>query len=186
MLCDRCHKNEATIHIKELHNQQWKTVNLCAGCAAKMDESGTLGNLGLNLAEMIFKLGQPEAGLSQTDKKAAGTPPPPADFPECPHCHWSVAKINESGGKMGCPDCYRHFGTLLEGVFSRVQHGNIHLGKRPELAGSPANVRALKFELEKLQKALQEAVKREEYEHAATCRDQIRHLQTLLKNQGKQ
>lgn len=186
MLCDRCHKNEATIHIKELHNQQWKTVNLCADCAAKMDESGTLGNLGLNLAEMIFKLGQPQGDSHATDNSAAKSPAAPADFPECPHCHWSVDKINGSGGKMGCPHCYRHFGELLEGVFSRVQHGNIHLGKRPELAGSPANIRALKFELDKLEKDLQEAVKREEYEHAATCRDQIRHLQMLLKDQGKQ
>ena len=33
MLCDICKKNEATIHIKEMHHGKWTSLNLCAECA---------------------------------------------------------------------------------------------------------------------------------------------------------
>ena len=33
MLCDNCKKNEATIHIKEVHDGKVVASNLCADCA---------------------------------------------------------------------------------------------------------------------------------------------------------
>lgn len=177
MLCDKCHHNEATIHIREMRNNQWTTVNLCAECAGKLENEGALGQLGFNLAEMLLKLGQ------NADKKPEESAPKPPDFPPCPNCRWTVAKINETGGKLGCPECYRHFMPLLEGVFSRVQRGAVHIGKRPDPAG-PAGVKALQFELDKLNKELKTAILREEYERAATCRDRIKKLRQLMRQKS--
>ena len=39
MLCDNCKKNEATIHIKEVHDGKVVASNLCADCAREKEES---------------------------------------------------------------------------------------------------------------------------------------------------
>ena len=38
MLCDNCKKNEATIHIKEVHDGKVVASNLCADCAREKEE----------------------------------------------------------------------------------------------------------------------------------------------------
>ena len=58
MLCDNCKKNEATIHIKEVHDGKVVASNLCADCAREKEEKGELGSLGFNLAEVLFNLGK--------------------------------------------------------------------------------------------------------------------------------
>ena len=40
MLCDNCKKNEATIHIKEVHDGKITTSNLCGDCAKAKEEKG--------------------------------------------------------------------------------------------------------------------------------------------------
>lgn len=77
MLCDNCKKNEATIHIKEVHDGKVVASNLCADCAREKEEKGELGSLGFNLAEVLFNLGK----LTESVQAAQEDPAPPAPIP---------------------------------------------------------------------------------------------------------
>ncbi len=181
MLCDHCKKKEATIHIKEVHGGKSVVFNFCADCAREKEESGELGSLGFNLAEMLFNLGK----LKAMGEEGAGTPAAPAEAaeaaansPRCPGCGWSWKQISEAG-RLGCPDCYRVFAPMVADAIGRMQRGPVHLGKRPASTGGE-NRAALQFELDRLREELDAHIKREEYEDAAVCRDRIARLKSEL------
>ncbi|MBR7156494.1 MAG: UvrB/UvrC motif-containing protein [Lentisphaeria bacterium] len=189
MLCDKCKKNEATVHIKEFHGGKCVTTNLCAECAAKHNEAGEFGDLGFNLAEILFNVGKfseslKEASAGKTAKTTKDSPEPPGGEKDsilrCPGCNWSAKDIHNANGKLGCPECYHTFASMLSHALKQVHKGQCHLGKHP-LDGTPGNSRAkLNAEIKQLQKELAILVSREEYEDAAVCRDRINALKHNL------
>ena len=174
MLCDKCKKNEATVHIKEFHNGKCTNINLCKECAQNAENSAVIPEIGFNLAEVIFNVGK-------LADKLSGSAPRSADKQQivCPVCSWTTEKIRQHDGKLGCPTCYQTFEKLIKDAVSQVQHGVLHLGKRPgkKLDDSPAMKRS---ELESLKKELQTLISGEEYEAAAICRDRINLLKAEL------
>ena len=42
MLCDHCHKNEATIHMTNIVNNQKTEQHLCGTCASKLQQDGMI------------------------------------------------------------------------------------------------------------------------------------------------
>ena len=186
MLCDNCKKREATVIIKELHNGHSHTLNLCTECAKLKEQEGGLGAFGINLGELIFNLDKVKQKLQQA---AAGEPEPaepaePAETPDagpdvvCPVCGWTREKLSEAKGKLGCPECYRVFGRIVDQALEVIQRGQVHIGKRP--AARPETRETREFELAKLQRELQRLIRREEYEAAAVCRDRINRLRAEL------
>ncbi len=173
MLCDVCKKNEATIHIKEMHGGETHTSNLCAGCAAEKEKNGELSALGFNLAEMLCNLGKISSVAKPTRESST-------EFTAvCPKCGWTLQKVRAFGGRLGCPDCYAAFAPLLSEAIRNVHRGSVHLGKRPQ--SMPQDGRAaLEAELENRRHELDALVKREEYEQAAICRDRINQLKAQL------
>ena len=181
MLCDICKKREATIHIKEVKNGKCISTNLCPECAKEKELSGGLGAFGFNLAEVIFNVGK----MSEADKNAV-----PSENKEnkeakekassliCPECGWNLAKMRRSGGKLGCPQCYKTFAKWVNMAVEHVQHSSGHVGKRPGKSGRSAN--AINMEIDKLQLDLASAVSAEEYERAAQFRDRINALKAEL------
>ena len=108
MLCDNCKKNEATIHIKEVHDGKITTSNLCGDCAKAKEEKGELGSLGFNLAEVLFNLGKLQASLQpkvETRKENGSAL-------VCSSCGWTLEKLRNNSGRLGCPDCYRTFAPI--------------------------------------------------------------------------
>ncbi len=173
MLCDICKKNEATIHIKEIHNGQSHTANLCESCAAEQEKKGGLGPLGFNLAEMLHNLGKISSGSVPEQEEESGT------VLTCSECGWTLAKIKHSGGRLGCPACYQTFEKMIAEALADVQRGAVHMGKRPPRAAG--NGRAvLEAELKNCRHELEALIKREEYEQAAVCRDRINQLKAEL------
>ena len=165
MLCDKCKKNEATVHIKEFHNGKCTNFHLCEQCAKESGQDVNIPGIGFNLAEVLLnvnKLSEDIHAGSDREKNEVF----------CPVCHWTTAKIRQNDGKVGCPACYHTFDKLIKEAVSQVQRGSLHLGKRPRNSkhDSPALKRN---ELESLKKELQELIAREEYEAAAVCRDRI-------------
>ncbi len=177
MLCDVCKKNEATIHIKEVHNGKVVASNLCGECAREKEAKGEFGTLGFNLAEVLFNLGKLSASMGQADSQQEETRG--EELPACPVCGWTVGKVRESGGRLGCPECYRTFEPMISEALGRFQRGTIHLGKRPKSAGQGC-ASTLRFELERRRRELEELIRREEYEEAAVCRDRINQLKKEL------
>ncbi|MDR0933276.1 MAG: UvrB/UvrC motif-containing protein [Victivallales bacterium] len=173
MLCDICKKNEATIHIKELHSGEIHTANLCSTCASEKEKNGELSALGFNLAEMLCNLGK----ISSAIKSHQESPAESATV--CPKCGWTIGRIKNSGGRLGCPTCYNAFAPMLSEAIQNVHRGSVHLGKRMQSASPDGRV-ALETELSSRRHELDALVKREEYEQAAVCRDKINQLKAAL------
>ena len=87
--------------------------------------------------------------------------------------------IRKNDGKVGCPQCYKTFDSLVKQALAQVQRGTLHLGKRPKGTGgdTPAVKRS---ELDSLKRELQKLISKEEYEAAAICRDRINILKAEL------
>ena len=175
MLCDICKKNEATVHIKEFHNGQCETHHLCAECAGKKEQQGDFGSLGFKLSEILFDPEKLNNFINEKGKKDDAGELPAA---VCPECSWTTAKIRESNGKIGCPECYKVFAPILAEAFSKVQRGTLHLGKHP--ADKDDQSGQLRQELKRLQTELADLVAAEEYEKAAVCRDRINAIRKEL------
>ena len=176
MLCDICKKNEATIHIKEMHNNQWKSINLCAECA-KLNESA-MNPPELDITNMLLNITKAVKKKSSQPKKPA--PPAPqggenAQLMHCPVCNWSQEDIRKNNGKLGCPSCYKSFSTVLNQVLSDIQKGTVHTGKKTSKSAKPDKM-AFNYKLSTLEKRLASHIANEEYEDAAKVRDAIRDL----------
>ena len=188
MLCEICHQNEATIHIKEVRDGSIVSHDLCASCAKLKEARGELGVLGFNLAEVLFNLGKlasaPEEAAGKNDdaeekreRERVENSGEIAKLPPCPACGWTAKLLCESS-RLGCPECYRAFAPLIDRAVERFQRGEFHLGKRPGAAAAGKTARLA--EIAKLKRELARLVSREEYEAAAVCRDRIHALRASI------
>jgi len=180
MLCDRCKKKEATIHVKKVSNGKVESLHLCADCAREKEEQGVLGALGFNLAEVLFNIGEMAKPHAEEDSSPGEKDPGPGIT--CPVCGWTMEKLQSSHGRLGCPECYRAFAPIISEALNRIQRGEMHIGKRPDKTDPLLNAAALRIEITRTRKKLAELVRREEYEKAAVCRDRLNALNEKLKS----
>lgn len=178
MLCDRCKKNEATVHIKEFINGKCTNFHLCSQCASEVENAGGLPGIGFNLAEVLLNVNKIAEHMPHDEHQGNAEK---NSSMICPVCNWSLDDLKKYDGRLGCPACYKTFGQLIKKAVSQMQRGGIHLGKRPRgiNADSPA---VKKCELESLQKELKKLIAGEEYEAAALCRDRINALRAEINN----
>ncbi len=181
MLCDICKKNEATIHYKEIVGGQQKSLNVCAECAQKHEKASGMNFGAFNLAEMLFNLGK-LSGKPEADAEKSAPPQP-----VCKQCGRTVKDLHDSGGRLGCAECYSSFAPLLEDVLTRVQRGKVHVGKRPGVKrrSNAGNAAVAAAKLAALRKELAGLVKVENYEKAAQVRDAIRELEKVTAQPAK-
>ncbi len=83
----------------------------------------------------------------------------------CPICQFTLSNYRKTG-RVGCPDCYRVFAQQI-GVLAI--DGN-ELPQRP-VEMSP------QLQIKQLERKMNKAIEIEDYETAASLRDQIKHLQ---------
>ncbi|MDT8715785.1 UvrB/UvrC motif-containing protein [Clostridium sp. 19966] len=165
MFCDRCKKNNATVHVVKIVNGVKEELNLCEDCAREANgyEFGDLTPFANSFSfQNVF------SGLidymnqsSQNSRQVEMT---------CPHCGTTYGEFKKKG-LMGCDKCYEYFSSTLIPVIKSVQGSLEHVGKMPSKAGE--NI-AGKRKLIKLKEELQKAILLEEYEKAAAIRDQIK------------
>lgn len=183
MLCERCKIREANIQYTEVVNGVKKEHHFCAQCAKEMD-------FGVYAAifDGEFPLGKLLSGLLGIEETDEG--PDKLHQIACPTCGTSYdAFVRDS--RFGCADCYSVFGPLMEDSLKQLQGNLIHTGKTPVYQNSedPASARGQKKEktvtdeatvqekeLYELDSKLKEALRFEDYETAAVCRDRIREL----------
>ena len=160
MLCDKCGKNTATTHIKQIVNGVVTERDLCSSCAAKEGYGKvSQGSLADMLSSMFGDISPALAG-SETVR--------------CPVCGASFSDIAESG-KAGCAECYRTFYSELLPYLKRV-HGTVkHVGKIPNSA--PLSVTPQEETEESLRMELNRLVSEEKFEEAAVIRDKIKKLE---------
>lgn len=175
MLCERCKAREATIQYTEVVNGVRTEHNFCAQCASELD-------LGQD-----FPLGRLLSGLlglgngSPREEKYSHV--------VCPTCGTSYEEFIKSS-RFGCPDCYEVFDLLISDKIRQLQGSDCHKGKRAKNAAAeenrekesalsePEEGSSLEEQIARLYACQQAAVKREDYEEAARCRDEIRKLRT--------
>ena len=163
MLCDVCAKKLATVHLTEIIEGKIVEVHLCEGCANKnTDELHKKFNLTEFLSDIV--------DIDSLDTVSSSSP-------ICNHCGLTYQEFKKNG-KLGCPQCYDIFKDHLNALLKKIQGSTQHKGKTPqvtlELKGS------VKDRISELKLYLGRAIRLEEYEEAASLRDEIRKLERRL------
>lgn len=174
MFCERCKKNEATIHLSEIMKDVKSEVHLCELCARDVGLNTKISNFTLTLPEMLTFLNIEEVNDFQGKER-------------CPTCGCDFLEFKRNG-KLGCSDCYTYLGEHLEPALASFHGDARHCGKYPLYSGprqnetkTPVNHPQID-EVARLQAELKEAVDLENYEEAAVIRDRIIELSGATKN----
>jgi protein arginine kinase activator len=168
MICGKCSKNHATVHVTEVVNGVKKESHLCEECARAAG-----GKFTFSITDILANLIEPAKTPGTKASAEAGAP-------RCPECGISYAEF-KAKARLGCANDYEVFKSGLVPLLEKV-HGAIqHAGKTPHTV--EAVVRK-ETELARLKRELEGVIKAEDFEKAAQIRDKIRLLETDL-NKGK-
>ena len=151
MLCDKCKKNQASIHYQQVISGVQTSMNLCSECATS----------GMYAAPLPFEINVSDLNnfiasifnLSGGEKQVL----------KCPECGYTIDRFNETS-LLGCEKCYDTFKEELLPVIKNIQ------GTTQASAGNAP----VKEQENTLRAQLLAAVEREDYEQAAVLRDQIK------------
>jgi protein arginine kinase activator len=165
MLCSICKEKEATVHLTNISGDKMQKVDLCEECAKS---KGMNDPTAFSLADQLFGLG---AAL-EIEQAGGGI------GLKCPACGFTQADFKKAG-RLGCPECYKTFAEPLEGLLKTMHKGTRHVGKVPE---SLRQNRDLTDRLKLLQKKLNKAIDREDFEEAAILRDEIKQTTARASN----
>lgn len=157
MLCDICKKNVATVHLTQMVEGKTKKVDLCEACSK---DKGVDDPTGFSLADLLLGL-----GAAQEIEQAAG-----GGEIKCPHCGFTQADFKKAG-RLGCAECYAVFSEGLETLLKTMHKGTRHVGKVPQAYKQSQD---LADKLKSLQKKLEKAIAEEDFENAATLRDEVK------------
>jgi len=114
-------------------------------------------------------------GLGVDGKKIVEEEITPPEFDlSCSRCSMTRAEFKKRA-RLGCPECYKAFLGEINALTKAMHHSSQHIGKIPARQGSQARIVA---QIAVLQKELELAIAKENYEQAAILRDQINALRT--------
>lgn len=186
MLCDRCGHREATIHDMNIVAEgAMRETHLCEKCAEEL-QSGNPKSA--TLSEWLAGLGMMAA---DAPKFPAPARPKRADL--CPSCGLRFLDLKKSG-LVGCQSCYEVFESRLSPLLKRAHDGgDRHTGKTPALRMTREVVRigtddegaepedsrtpgTVAERVEALTHELALAIEAEQYERAASIRDELAEL----------
>ncbi|MQA88805.1 MAG: excinuclease ABC subunit B [Gemmatimonas sp.] len=161
MRCDSCGKSDAVIQLTQVENNEMRVLHLCASCAADRGVETETQQVNEPLADFLAQIG-----------KGAGEGPAKG---RCPACGLTASQLRQTG-RLGCGVCYTHYDDHLRSLLRRLHGGSKHVGKMilpadPEDSDRTARILSLR-------RSLQKAVDAEDFEHAASLRDELRRLNT--------
>ena len=159
MLCDVCKCNDAAVFLTQILEGKMQKVNLCDACSK---EKGVQDPTGFALADLLLGI-----GAAEEIEKGAPTQ-------KCGVCGFTQADFKKTG-RLGCSACYMTFLEGLGSLLKAMHKGTEHVGKLPERAYREIE---LSDRMRTLTENLRKAVAEENYESAASLRDQIKQLGT--------
>jgi protein arginine kinase activator len=165
MLCSICKEKEAKVHYTQIVGDKIQKVDLCEECAKT---KGINDPASFSLADLMLGLG----AAQEIEQASRGVEL------KCPRCGFTQADFKKAG-RLGCPDCYKTFAEALEGLLKTMHKGTRHVGKIPE---SLRQNRDVSDRLKSLQKKLAKAIEEENFEEAASLRDEIKQITAKLSN----
>lgn len=163
MLCENCSGREATTHIKKVENGHATQMNLCSECARNLGYGDLFSDFSFNLRDLFSNLFG-DSTLMLTDKSE-----------RCEKCGSSFNDIVKSG-YVGCSRCYEKFYDKLLPSVQRIHGKALHNGKKPVNIAEKGSTPTAQALIERLSKQMDEAVKSQNFEEAATLRDKINSL----------
>jgi protein arginine kinase activator len=158
MLCDVCKCNDATVFLTQILEGKMQKVNLCDACSK---EKGVQDPTGFALADLLLGI-----GAAEEIEKGSATQ-------KCPVCGFTQADFKKTG-RLGCSACYQSFCEGLTTLLKAMHKGTEHVGKLPQRAHEQMQ---MNDRMRTLTADLQKAVAEENYETAASLRDQIKKLE---------
>lgn len=161
MLCQKCGKRPATVHVQTVINGVKSEYHFCNECAR---EEGHI--------TVISPEESIPANFMSALLEGFGWPGVHSQGERCPACGWSYDEFARTGF-VGCQECYQKFGKRMGGMLRQIHGASKHVGKVPGWM-KPSAAESL---LSQLKAELEEAIRKEEYERAAELRDRIRELE---------
>ena len=163
MKCEKCGKNEATMYYKECAQKEnlggafenaFQSMNHFWSDPFHSFLGGGFGSLWNDM------LGEaaPTATMLGTERK-------------CPTCGMTESELRRTG-RVGCPDCYSTFADILNPYVQKIHGATRHIGTAP---AAPEQPKA--DPVADLKAQLKAAVESEDYERAASLRDEIRRME---------
>ena len=157
MTCERCDA-DATVHLTDSVDGRRIETHLCLDCA--------------RAAGVVLPEKPPRLGLDKVVQQliVANVGELVGELAElaCPDCGVRFMEFRTSG-RLGCPNDYQVFRKGLLPLLARSQPATRHVGKAPRRDAAPADRDRLQ-----LRSRFRAAIAREDYEQAATLRDQLR------------
>lgn len=165
MKCQQCDR-PATFHITDLVEGEPKEVHLCEECAKAflapaVEEADEVMPAMAGLLAQQLAVGETAEELARLDDRV------------CPVCGISFLEFRKQG-RLGCPHDYVFFSSELEPLLVNIHGETDHVGKLPKHSGKDAEQQT---QLIRLRREMKEAISKEEYEQAASLRDQIHQIE---------
>ena len=166
MLCDKCKKNPATVHMQQFVMGKKAELHLCQECMFSFN----VPDVPIAL-ENVFKgfLEQMQSKIFAMNPQTASVAPPSA----CGNCGMTGEEL-KAGGKLGCRECYASFADEVGAILKNVQSSTRHSGKFPKRLGK--EILSMRHASD-LRAKLDQAIADENFELAAKLRDEIRALE---------
>ena len=161
MVCDACKKQQATVHLTEIVNDQMTELHLCEACA---NEKGAQVESHFGLADLLAGLADVGKATDVEEEAAVKT---------CANCGMTYDDFRRVG-RLGCAECYTTYKRSLASLLKRIHGAPHHVGKAPiRLLKTPTS----KMELSEVKRRLEKAIEMEEFEEAARLRDRVREME---------
>ena len=169
MHCQNCHNNSATVRYSEVVDGEVEELHLCQKCLNNKQDNKETG----------FDISKPNP--FQHPSVASDRPASVKKAVNCPVCGTSL-QLMLANATIGCSSCYSTFSAQLESVLEGIHFSLIHRGKVPRSDDVRDRVR---IDLQTKRTLLKSALGLENYEEAASLRDQIQALEMGLSSSEK-
>ncbi|HIJ65255.1 MAG TPA: hypothetical protein HPP77_04820 [Candidatus Hydrogenedentes bacterium] len=170
MLCQKCHKNRATVRYAEVIDGKVTDLHLCRTCLEEREHETAAG----------FELSGPAPTFRHHGAVDLLTDLP-AEKRICPACKTKFVEVVATG-QLGCGTCYDTFADRLAPLLLGFHVSARHRGKAPQHDDALKRIRA---ELRTKRALLQSSLSMENYEDAAVLRDEIRLLEAGLRTRQR-
>ncbi len=184
MLCPSCNKNLATVHVYEVEDfvgpgdsrNKLAIHHLCEVCAQGSDlATGMPGGLMQTMAgSQLWNL------IKGSPIKVQVTHQGTAPSLTCPECGMTLVELQRKG-RVGCERDYEVFAQYLTEVLARMHGAGKHVGRLPGVDEAEASNQE---HLSDLRRALELAIRKEDYERAADLRDELAQSEDSLEPLG--
>jgi protein arginine kinase activator len=166
MECGDCEKAKG-VHLTKIVDGQLESLHVCADCP----KLGLEAHLSPNDPSLSAQFSL-SAFLSGIGSAKARPATPAAEVLVCQACGLTFAEFRQTG-RLGCHHDYEAFESGLTRLLRKIHGGTKHVGRAPRRIGERL---ARKEAASALEAQLKEAIAQEDYERAATLRDQLREL----------